>query len=77
MKDNSFFKKYHTDAAMSPSGKNWFRIESAFKPSMGDMEKAQSDLGFDPRGYGGPDNIELEIKSGMFITTFSCSGSCD
>lgn len=77
MKKKNHFKKFLTDRANSVSTKNYFRIESSYRPTKEDMILVQKEYGFDPRGYGGPDNIELEIKSGMFITTFSCAGSCD
>lgn len=77
MKNNEHFKKFHTDKAMGPGQKNYFRIESAFKPSSGDIEKAQIDLGFSPYGYGGPDDVETRIEGVKWITTWSCSYSCD
>jgi hypothetical protein len=71
------FRKFHTDRPTNLSSKNWFRIESSYEPSKQDIEQSQIDLGYHPNGYGGPSNVERSIYRCRFITTWSCSASCD
>ena len=74
---NDHFKLYHTDKALSPHMKNWGRIESSFKPSPKDIELAQIKLGYDPKGYGGPDCIDIKVVGVKWVTTWSWGYSCE
>jgi hypothetical protein len=77
MKKNNHFKLYHTDRAINPSCDNWFRIESSFKPTLKDAELAQTQLGYDPKGYGGPYSLEVKVEGVKWVTTWKCMGSCE
>ena len=56
----------------------YFEVISFFKPSPKDLKYAQADLGYHPKGYGDPYiYFQEETKPGMWITKWSCAGSCD
>jgi len=60
-----------------------FTVNFDEKPSYEDVVKAQNKLGFNPGGYGGPQDIcinENEIAEGLgvlFEAKWWCHGSCD
>lgn len=68
------WRVYHTDRLPDI---NYFRVESSFKPSHYDLALEQRRMGFDPLGYGGPENIETTHSHSTFVTTWSCGNSCD
>lgn len=70
-------RAFLTDRSTSPSTENWFRYESTTPPTLKDLIRVQMELGFDPRGYGGPSNVSTDQPYKLFITTWSCAGSCD
>lgn len=56
---------------------NHFEVISFFKPTGMDLRDAQKDMGYGPRGYGTPYVYSQTEKNGMWITKWSCQGSCD
>lgn len=67
-----------TERGSRPRENNWYKLKSTFRPSRGDIVQAQTFLGFDPAGYGGPSDIDIkEVSANKFITVWSSSASSD
>jgi hypothetical protein len=55
----------------------WFSLESLHAPALPELEDFQTRSGYSPMGYG-LYNRKTDLQpSGRYLTTWSCSDSCD
>lgn len=72
------FRSKVTQLGQRPSENTWFELLTTYKPSPQDVYAAQEDLGYSPKGYGGPYTVTTtKLSSGKYKTTWSCPSSCD
>lgn len=55
-----------------------FELLSSIRPKPSDIDIQQAQMGYHPRGYGGPSNLIIDqLPSHGWRATWSCWGSCE